>query len=268
MTSSADWSAAADPARRVGHAVEFHASIGSTNDRARELLRAGVQGVAVVADLQTAGRGRHGRTWTSPPGVSLMVSLGLRADLPAEDAWQLAFAAGLALLTACASVVPVDAALALKWPNDLVDGNGLKVAGLLAETTIVGGRVGEAVIGAGVNVNWPRDEMPAEIGGRATSLCELAGTPVDRTALLGRFLSSLNAEVAGIESGVSPLDRFRVASWLTGRRVEVAAGGQTVAGSVDGIGPDGSLLLGTNGGTIALGFGEVVRVGVPDEVPA
>ncbi|HLY36279.1 MAG TPA: hypothetical protein VKU35_06185, partial [Candidatus Limnocylindria bacterium] len=78
MRSSAVWSTAAEPGRRVGHRIEFHASIGSTNDRAWQLLRAGNEGIAVVADLQTAGRGRHGRTWSSPPGVNLMVSVGVR----------------------------------------------------------------------------------------------------------------------------------------------------------------------------------------------
>ena len=79
--SPATWTAAADPRRRIGHAVEFHPEIGSTNDRARELLETDGAGIAVVTDLQTAGRGRRGRTWVSPAGVNLMCSVALRPRL-------------------------------------------------------------------------------------------------------------------------------------------------------------------------------------------
>ena len=83
--TDAAWSAAADPSRRIGRAVEFHAEIDSTNDRAREALdEPGVgDGLAVVADLQTAGRGRRGRTWTSPSGVNLMLSVAVRPRIEA-----------------------------------------------------------------------------------------------------------------------------------------------------------------------------------------
>lgn len=268
--TSADWDAAAEPGRRVGHAVEFHPSIGSTNDRAWELLRSGREGIAVVADVQTAGRGRHGRAWASPPGVNLMVSTGVRVEIAPEDAWRLGAAAALALLGASSMVVAASAAsLALKWPNDLVDARGHKVAGLLAETAIVAGRVREAVIGAGVNVNWRQAAMPVVIAGRATSLCEVAGAEIDRVALLARYLRSLDEELAAVEAGHSPIDRFRAASWLAGRHVEVSAGERTSAGVVAGIGEDGSLLLETDGGPVSLGYGEVTRVGMAaEQVPA
>ncbi len=87
--NDASWSAAADPSRRIGRTVEFHAEIGSTNDRAREALRRrreAATGLAVVADLQTAGRGRRGRTWSSPAGVNLMLSVGVRPRIEAADA--------------------------------------------------------------------------------------------------------------------------------------------------------------------------------------
>lgn len=268
MTSSAVWSTAAEPGRRVGHAIEFHASIGSTNDRAWQLLRAGSEGVAVVADLQTAGRGRHGRTWSSPPGVNIMVSVGVLADIEPGDAWQLGAAAALALLDACGSVLPPAAGLALKWPNDLVDGDGRKIAGLLAETAVVSGRVREAVIGSGVNVNWTRAAMPDEIADRSTSLCELAGGQVDRVALLRDYLARLDAGFAVVAAGESPLERFRAVSWLTERRVEVAVGDANVVGTVAGIGDDGSLLLETDAGRLALRYGEVLRVAPAEGVPA
>src|SRR5918996_5282301 len=111
------WTAAADPDRRIGHAVEFVPVIGSTNDRARALLdEPGGEGTVVVADLQTAGRGRLGRSWQSPPGRNLTLSIGLRPRVTAADAWLLSAAAALAVLDAAAPY----AALSLKWPNDLV----------------------------------------------------------------------------------------------------------------------------------------------------
>ena len=264
MAIATDWSNAGDAGRRLGRTVEFHASIGSTNDRSWEHLRQGEEGSAVVADLQTAGRGRHGRTWSSPAGVNLMVSVGIRPDLDATDAWLLGAATALAVRDACRSVLPpmMRDGLGLKWPNDVVDGSGRKLAGLLLETAITGDRISEAVLGVGVNVNWPRTEMPSEIAGRATSLMDLGGGAVDRVALLRSYLIGLAGEVAGLEAGISPLERYRAASWLNGRDARISVGERVVAGRVRGVAGDGSLELETNGGVVTIAYGEVVQVGV------
>jgi BirA family biotin operon repressor/biotin-[acetyl-CoA-carboxylase] ligase len=248
-----------DPARRVGSSVEYHAQIGSTNDRARERLNAGDDGVVVVADLQTAGRGRRGRSWQSPPGLNLMLSIGLRLDLPADAAWQLGASAALAVRQACAPY----ADLQVKWPNDLVTHDGAKVGGLLLETALAEDRLVQAIIGVGINVNWRRAEMPAEIAHRATSLRELAGAEIDRTALLGRLLDELNAELLGLERGESPLARLRAASWLDGRPVRVTAEQNDVEGVVAGIAEDGALMIETERGRRAVSYGEVVAVALP-----
>jgi BirA family biotin operon repressor/biotin-[acetyl-CoA-carboxylase] ligase len=193
-----------------------------------------------------------------------MVSVGVRPRLQATDAWQLAAAAGLALLDACREALGAapGEGLALKWPNDVVDGQGRKLAGVLIETSIDGDIVREAVIGAGVNVNWRRADMPREIADSATSLQELHGDRLDRVALLAAYLEALDSELRPIEAGHSPVERYAVASWLTGRDVEILAGDRNVTGTVSGIGPDGSLLLQTDDGPAAFGHGEVVRVGV------
>jgi BirA family transcriptional regulator, biotin operon repressor / biotin---[acetyl-CoA-carboxylase] ligase len=267
MANDLQWSSAGDPGRRLGAMVEFHPTIGSTNDRAWQLLRHGEEGTAVVADLQTAGRGRRGRIWTSPPGVNLMVSLGFRPRVSAADAWLLGAATGLAVLEACAAVVGSGRDLALKWPNDVVDSQGRKVAGLLLETAISGDRVSDAVVGAGINVNWPRAEMPAELTDRATSLLDLGGAVIDRVALLRRYLAGLADGVVRLEAGQSPLQRYRAASWLTGRNASVSAGERVISGRIRGIGDDGSLEMETSGGTVGVAYGEVVHVDV-DNVPA
>jgi BirA family transcriptional regulator, biotin operon repressor / biotin---[acetyl-CoA-carboxylase] ligase len=270
MHETPSWTDAADPGRRVGRAVEHHASIGSTNDRARELLATpDGEGVAVVADLQTAGRGRRGRTWISPPGVNLMLSVALRPQVEPALAPLLGLSAALALRSACASAAP-EAALAIRWPNDLVDRAGRKVAGVLIETALSDGRLTEAVIGLGINANWRRADMPAEIAAQATSLVESNGRPVDRPLLLAHLLDALDDEIAALERGESPVSRARAVSWLDGREVDIDLGERVLTAQVAGLGDDGSLLLDAPQGRVALTMGEVLRVRdrAPEEVPA
>jgi BirA family biotin operon repressor/biotin-[acetyl-CoA-carboxylase] ligase len=260
MTDPAAWSRVADPARRVGRSVEFHDEIGSTNDRARSALQEpGGEGLAVVADLQTAGRGRRGRTWTSPSGRNLTVSVGVRPLLEPARAGLLGIAAAVATRDACATLTP-GVMLGIRWPNDVVTGGGEKVAGLLVETAVEDGRLVEAVIGIGINVNWRREEMPPEIAARATSLADVAGRDLDRTALLSVLLDALDAELAALERGGSPVERFRSASVLDGRRVAVELGEEVLEGTAAGIADDGALLLDAAAGRIALTIGEVVSV--------
>ncbi len=270
--SRASWETAADPNRRIGWSVEPHDAIGSTNDRARALLATPDGcGVAAVAELQTAGRGRQGRTWTSPSGVNLMVSIGLRPALAAADAWMLSAATALALREACARALPAGSDRpGLKWPNDVVDAGGRKLAGILVETAIAGDRLAQAVIGVGVNANWPRAAMPPELAERAISLCDLAGGAVDRVALLDAYLDELDRRVAALEAGESPLDAYRAASWLDGREVRVGVGSREIDGRVAGIGGGGQLLLETAEGRMRLEQGEVLRVspGAPAGVDA
>jgi BirA family transcriptional regulator, biotin operon repressor / biotin---[acetyl-CoA-carboxylase] ligase len=262
------WSMAADPSRRIGRAIEYHAEIGSTNDRARQALtEADGEGLAVVADLQTAGRGRRGRSWVSPAGVNLTVSVGLRPRIEPPAAGLLGIVSALAVRDACASLVP-DADLRVKWPNDVVAADGRKLAGLLVETSLEDGRVADAVIGVGINVNWRRVEMPADVAVRATSLLELGGAIVDRVALLGRLLAALEAEVAALERGESPVARLSAVSALDGRRVTVDLGAERLEGSAAGVNEEGLLLLDTKQGRVALAIGEVTSIGAPDVVGA
>ena len=258
--NDASWSAAADPSRRIGRTVEYHAEIGSTNDRAREALASGApEGVAVVADLQTAGRGRRGRTWSSPAGVNLMVSVGVRPRIEGSDAGLLGIAAALAVRDACAAQVP-GAELQVRWPNDVVDGDGRKLAGLLVETAMEDGRLAEAVIGIGINVNWSEGDMPQEVRDRATSLMELAGHPIDRVALLSAMLAALDGALAALEGNESPVARLAKVSALDGRHVTVDLGSDRLLGVAAGVSEQGLLLLDTDAGRVALAVGEVVAV--------
>ena len=252
-----DWQRADRPRHRVGRGVEVHTAIGSTNDRARDLLdEPGGEGRAVVAEEQTAGRGRRGRTWTSPAGQNLMLSVAFRPRIRAADAWQLALASALAARSACAALAPV----ALKWPNDLVADDGAKLGGLLLETTIDAEELTAAVIGIGINVNWARAEMPPEIAAGATSLRELAGAPIDRADLLARLLDALDDELVAVEDGSSPVPRYREVCATLGTDVAVETADGRVEGRATAIDDDGALVVETDGGPVAVTSGEIIRV--------
>lgn len=162
--------------------VHRYDSVGSTQTVARELAEAGaVHGTVVLAEEQTAGRGRLDRRWDSARGLNLTFTLVLRPRIAARDAplLTLGAAAGLA--------VAFD--LRVKWPNDLVTGEGRKVAGLLAEMDTVGDRVGFVLLGVGLNVN--QVDFPAALP-NATSLATIAG-PQDRDEVLDRAVSAILA---------------------------------------------------------------------------
>ena len=243
--------------RRIGHDIEAHASIDSTNDRARALLDFPEgDGRVVVAEEQTAGRGRRGRDWLSPPGLNLLVSVAARPRIPARDAWQLGLAAALASADACAAVAPI----ALKWPNDIVSAtDGRKAGGLLIETMADGDRLSGAVVGIGINVNWRLDDMPEALRGTATSLADIAGAPVDRVALLGRLLAALEAELDAIEGGHSPLERYRARCSTLGRTVTVATADGVVTGTAVDLDAAGALVVEAHDGRHVVSSGEVVQ---------
>lgn len=252
---SRPWQEAARPGRRVGHAIEAHLTIGSTNDRARELVAN--EGIVVIAEEQTSGRGRRGRGWHSPPGRGIAMSAAVRPRLAAGDAWQLALAAGLAAAAACEPVARVG----LKWPNDVVSSiDGRKLGGVLIETVIAGDRVDAAVIGVGLNAMWPRSDMPADIRDEATSLGELAGTGVDRVALLDRLLDALSDEIEAIERGESPLGRYRTRCTTLGTVVTAETAAGTVTGRAVDLDERGTLVVEAPDGRHVLDGSEVLRV--------
>ncbi len=222
-----------------GAEARVFAQIGSTNDVARELAEGGVpEGTLVLADEQTAGRGRFGREWVAPPGSSLLMSVVFRPAIPLERANRLVMLCGLALAEACEALA--DVRVVVKWPNDAqIDGK--KVAGILAESAVTGAELAWAVVGVGVNVNQvfaPGDPL-AET---ATSLRMSAGREFDRLALLGALLERLNGWRAHL------LDEKLTVSWRTrcatlGQRVRVEAGARTFEGLAEDLDADGALLL-------------------------
>jgi BirA family transcriptional regulator, biotin operon repressor / biotin---[acetyl-CoA-carboxylase] ligase len=193
-----------------------------------------------------------------------MLSLPLRPRLAARRAAWLPMATALAVRAACEPIAP----LWLRWPNDLVAVDGRKVAGLLVEATTEGDLVREAVVGIGINANWPSSaDVPLELSGKATSLAELGGVAVDRLPLLERLLVRLEAEMKALTAGRPPLDRYRAASWLGGRRVTVLLPSGELSGRVIGISDDGALVVDDGSADVSVAYGEVVRV-LSDPQPA
>lgn len=167
----------------VARVVE-HAATGSTNDDLHALAASGApEGTVVVADTQTAGRGRLERTWHSPAGVGLYLSTLHRPRRPADELARWTLAAAVAACEACREVAGV--APTIKWPNDVL-ANGRKLAGILAEARTTGATVAWLVVGAGFNVNHRPDDFPADLRDRAISLRMLAGGPIDDRRPLAR----------------------------------------------------------------------------------
>jgi BirA family biotin operon repressor/biotin-[acetyl-CoA-carboxylase] ligase len=225
----------------LGDPREHHETIGSTNDRARELADEGAaHGTLVTAGEQTAGRGRQGRGWVTPPGVAIAASLVLRDydDL-------LPLRAGLAV----ADMAGPDARV--KWPNDVWVG-GRKVAGILAESR---GDAGWAILGIGVNVAVDPETLPPEAAAVAGTL---GRSPQDVEAALTELLAALERRLS--EDRDTALAALRERDALLGKPVRWQDGEGTGAGIDD----SGALLVTlADGTTTALAAGEVTLSGAP-----
>jgi BirA family biotin operon repressor/biotin-[acetyl-CoA-carboxylase] ligase len=190
-------------------------SVGSTNDVVRGWLAAGEPEICLaIADEQTAGRGRNGRTWTAPPGAGLLLSLGFRPTwLEPDRVWQLAAIVSLAMAEAAedgAALAP--GTISLKWPNDLVVLSSdaiLKVAGVLGETEGLGTDDPRAVVGIGVNTNWDAADFPPELRSSMTSLRTISDRDIDPDVLIATFVDRLEPLVDDLRDG-----RFAAGPWV------------------------------------------------------
>ena len=236
----------------------------STNRVVLDLAREGAaEGVVVVADHQTSGRGRLGRSWQAPPGSSLLVTVLLRPAIPVADGHLVTIAAAQAAVDACEQVAGVRPGL--KWPNDLVVERGgatRKLAGLLAESLVAGDQLEAVALGMGLNVQWPTD-LPPDLAGIATALNHEADGPVDRDVVLQAWLDGLGARYDRL---VAPggtdalLAGYRVACVTLGRTVRVELPGETVEGTARDVTREGHLVLDVSGERRVVAAGDVVHV--------
>ncbi|MBI4552958.1 MAG: biotin--[acetyl-CoA-carboxylase] ligase [Candidatus Latescibacteria bacterium] len=229
-----------------GRTVEYADRLTSTNDWALDLARQGaVEGTVILADEQTAGRGRLGRAWDSAPGVGLWASLILRP--PASTA----FLPALTLCAACAVAAAIEdvagVPAGLKWPNDVVIG-GRKVAGLLAETKTLAGVEPPIILGIGINVNHDVEGFPPPLRAVATSLRIETGRVIPRQRVLQRLLERFEPLYAQfLQAGLTPFMPALVErSVLITRRVAITDGSRTLTGTAVGLDEVGGLIIETS----------------------
>ena len=239
---------------KVSPKVEFLAEVDSTNSEAERRLAVGQEApFAVFARTQKAGRGRLGRKWHSAPSGNLYLSLAFRPFIPPDRLKPFTLWMGLAL---CAHVEKsLGLKLGLKWPNDLQSPDGRKVAGMLTEARLDADSVRELVFGVGLNLTGAPKDFPADLRATAGSLEAALGAPLD-----------LNREAAGVIAALfRAWEQFEEGTWsrsfrklwshhdvLAGKSVRVGLRGDPVAGVVDGIDDEGSLILRTGGGRRAI----------------
>ena len=229
--------------RCFGRRVLHRSTVGSTNDEARFQASAGApEGLLVLAEEQTAGRGRYDRRWEAPFGSGILASLLLRPTfLPPGQAFLLTALAALGVAEAVEreTALPVE----LKWPNDVLVG-GRKACGILVELEGAAGRLAWAVLGWGLNVNVDFSADP-ELRQRATSLAEAAGRPFPRLPLLWACLERLETHYEALQAGRGEevWAGWRARLNVLGREVEVAAPEGTISGVALDVGLDGALLV-------------------------
>lgn len=240
--------------------LEVLESTGSTNADllARRAAGQDITGTVLVAEYQSAGRGRHGRTWSAPPRSQIAFSLGVGAAGLPPAAW-----GWLPLLTGVAVVDAVRATTGispgLKWPNDVLVGEG-KLGGILAE--VAPGPDPAIVVGLGLNVTLTADEAPDP---RATSLLMLGSTMLDRSALLGSILAELTAridrwKIAGGPDAALVAD-YRARSVTLGSRVRaLLPGDREITGTATDLDDLGRLHIDTGTQTVAVSAGDITHL--------
>jgi BirA family transcriptional regulator, biotin operon repressor / biotin---[acetyl-CoA-carboxylase] ligase len=238
----------------LGRRVLWFSTIGSTSDVASSLADEGEpEGTVVVADTQTAGRGRQGRVWLSPPAAGLYTSVILRP--PAEALELVTLTAGVALADGLRAATGIDASV--KWPNDIYV-HDRKVAGILAERGAAAGGPAHVVLGFGINL-LPA-ALPPDVASRATSLERELGRAVDRGLVLAECLAALAGRYGQLRRGerTAILDDWRTRARSTfGRGVEWDGPVGLCRGVAEDIDSRGALLVRTGAGRERLLAGEV-----------
>ena len=233
----------------VGHPLLFFDSIDSTNIRAKLEAEQGAEsGLLVVADQQTAGRGRRGRGWESPSGSNIYYTLMLKPDFNADCAPMLTLVMALAVAKGIRQTLGRGseegaAKVGLKWPNDIVV-DGKKVCGILTEMSMEQGYIQHIVIGVGINVR--RQEFPEEIREIAGSLCLEAGKQISRAALIAAIMEELERiyEIFQKTEDLSGLyEEYNQICVNCGRKIRVLEPGHEYTGVAEGINQDGELMV-------------------------
>lgn len=235
----------------LGRALRYLCATVSTNSDLAALAAAGApEGMVVVAETQSGGRGRLARRWLSAPGRNLTFSMLLRPALEPQRVTTLPLLAGVALARAIEELEP-GLGLQIKWPNDLLLG-GLKLAGILCEMQAEADCVHHVIVGIGLNVNLRRSQLPGEVRRTATSLRLATGRDWPRAPLLARVLNGFERDYdCWRREGLAPfLGELAARDPLAGRRVVIEQGGRRLRGVAEGIQADGALRVRLSDGTL------------------
>jgi BirA family biotin operon repressor/biotin-[acetyl-CoA-carboxylase] ligase len=229
----------------IGRKLHGYPELESTNDEAHRLAEAGAEhGEVVVAEVQTKGRGRRGRSWIAPPGKALTLSVILRPTLPPARAPEITLTAAVAICEAAHEMGAPGARI--KWPND-IECRGQKLAGILSELRAEPDRIRHLILGVGLNVTLTAHDFPADV--RGTSLLIQSGERTPRPLVCARVLEHLEEWLALHETeGFAPVrERWRELSSTLGRRVSVTGAppvdGPPLEGEAVDLAEDGALLV-------------------------
>jgi len=239
----------------IGWRIHHYAEVGSTQEVAEQLaLDGAAHGSVVIAESQTAGHGRLGREWFSPPGVNLHATVILRPEMAPADVPVLGLVAGVAMAEAVESVAP--GLPGLKWPNDLWL-RGKKAGGIIAQ--LLAGTAPCVLLGFGLNLNLNARQVPQELREIATSVLIETGKMCDRVKFAAALFKQLDIRIRQVqESGFGPIapvwENFSV---LKGTRITVFDGQARHRGMVKGIDHDGALLLAEDGNVQRVLAGDV-----------
>jgi BirA family biotin operon repressor/biotin-[acetyl-CoA-carboxylase] ligase len=223
-------------------------SLPSTNDLAKDLARQGYpEGSVIVSETQSAGRGRLGRVWESPPGTGIYLSVILRPRLPPTELPKLTLTAAVAVVEAIKEATGL--LTGIKWPNDILLA-GKKLGGILTEMETESDQMSHVILGVGLNINTPG--FPEHLAGLATSLSG-TGRKYSRLEIVRAFLRTLDAYYGRFLGQEFPaiLEAWRQAAVTLGRQVTVKQGGGEISGLALDVAPDGALLVEKPGGEVA-----------------
>jgi BirA family biotin operon repressor/biotin-[acetyl-CoA-carboxylase] ligase len=227
----------------IGNEIIRLGTVDSTNTYAMELAENGAgHGTVVIAENQTNGRGRMGRTWVSPPGGNIYMSVILRPLMRLKDTTLLTIMSGIACCRAIRDITAL--ATEIKWPNDVVI-SGKKLGGILTELKSKGDRISFAIIGIGINVNVPLEGFPPDVRGMATSIRDETAKDHSTDVIIEGVLNEIDLWTAILdEKGGAPiLDEWRRLTTMLGRTVNVTLGRETLTGVAEDLDEQGMLIL-------------------------
>ncbi len=239
--------------RNLGRQLHIFDTLPSTSDQVKTLAEQNApHGTTVIARHQSAGRGRRGRSFYSPDGDGVYMSVLLSGPIPVKDSGRITCAAAIAVARAIESLLPT--AIQIKWVNDLMI-DGKKICGILTEGKLdpKSGMLNYAVLGIGINLTTA--DFPPELKGLATSLKLMTGVAPDPDALVAGILNQL--EKAFTDTPAACLEEYRRRSAVLGKTVTVLRGAETFSARAVAIDDNGGLLVQTDNQTITLSSGEV-----------